>query len=128
MRPLPTAHEFVVATLEASPEFHQGKLRAIGLHDAVLAFLLSPSAKARTYAMRTRVRSRFDPADAVPGFRLLAQADACSPHTARVRRGGDHRAPGAPDSASRCSGASSPSRRRRRGRDTPSTRYEIRLL
>jgi hypothetical protein len=50
-RPLASAHDFLVETLQASPEFHQGKLRAIGLHEAVLALLLSPSPKARTYAI-----------------------------------------------------------------------------
>jgi hypothetical protein len=50
-RPLPSAHDFLVETLEASPEFHQGKLRGLGLHDAVLLLLVSPSAKARKYAI-----------------------------------------------------------------------------
>jgi hypothetical protein len=50
-RPLESAHEFLVETLQASPEFHQGKLKAIGLHDAVLALLVSPSKKARGYAI-----------------------------------------------------------------------------
>ncbi len=50
-RPLGSAHEFLVDTLRASPELHQGRLRAIGLHDAVLALLLSPSKKARAYAV-----------------------------------------------------------------------------
>lgn len=50
-RPLGSAHEFLVETLRASPELHQGRLRAIGLHDAVLALLQSPSKKARAYAV-----------------------------------------------------------------------------
>ncbi len=50
-RPLESAHELVVETLEASPEFHQGKLAALGLHDAVLSLLDSPSQKARKYAI-----------------------------------------------------------------------------
>ena len=50
-RPLPTAHEFLVDTLQASPEFHQSKLRGLGLHETVLALLLSPSQKARSYAI-----------------------------------------------------------------------------
>jgi hypothetical protein len=50
-RPLESAHDFLVETLEGSPEFHQGKLRALGLHDAVLALLTSPSQKARVYAV-----------------------------------------------------------------------------
>ncbi len=50
-RPLETAHDFVIETLEASPEFHQGKLKSLGLHEPVLALLDSPSAKARKYAI-----------------------------------------------------------------------------
>ncbi|ADO67993.1 hypothetical protein [Stigmatella aurantiaca] len=50
-RPLGSAHEFLVETLQGSPEYHQGKLRALGLHEAVLALLESPSAKARAYAI-----------------------------------------------------------------------------
>ncbi|MCP3099323.1 hypothetical protein LZ198_10620 [Myxococcus sp. K15C18031901] len=50
-RPLESAHEFMVETLQGSPEFHQGKLRGLGLHDAVLALLESPSDKARAYAI-----------------------------------------------------------------------------
>ena len=50
-RPLASAHDFLVETLQGSPEFHQGRLRALGLHEAVLALLLSPSDKARTYAI-----------------------------------------------------------------------------
>lgn len=50
-RPLTTAHEFLVETLLGAPEFHQGKLRALGLHEAVLKLLESPSQKARTYAV-----------------------------------------------------------------------------
>ncbi|WP_394822785.1 hypothetical protein [Pendulispora albinea] len=50
-RPLTSAHEFLVETLDASPEFHQGKLKGIGLHEPVLALLVSPSAKARKYAI-----------------------------------------------------------------------------
>jgi hypothetical protein len=50
-RPLEAAHDFVIETLEASPELHQGKLKALGLHDAVLGLLTSPSAKARKYAI-----------------------------------------------------------------------------
>jgi hypothetical protein len=50
-RPLSSAHEFLVDTLMGSPDLHQSKLKARGLHDAVLELLLSPSAKARTYAV-----------------------------------------------------------------------------
>jgi hypothetical protein len=50
-RPLASAHDFLVETLEGSPEFHQGKLKALGLHEAVLKLLVSPSARARKYAI-----------------------------------------------------------------------------
>ncbi|WP_426756237.1 hypothetical protein [Myxococcus sp. Y35] len=50
-RPLGSAHDFLVETLQGSPEFHQGRLRELGLHEAVLALLLSPSLKARGYAI-----------------------------------------------------------------------------
>jgi hypothetical protein len=50
-RPLASAHDFLVETLLGSPEFHQGKLRGLGLHEAVLALLVSPSQKARAYAI-----------------------------------------------------------------------------
>lgn len=51
LRKLPSVHELVVDVLEASPEFHQGKLKALGLHDAVLSLLLSGSPRACTYAI-----------------------------------------------------------------------------
>lgn len=50
-RKLESTHDFLVETLQASPEYHQGKLKAQGLHDAVLQLLRSPSEKARTYAI-----------------------------------------------------------------------------
>jgi len=50
-RPLASAHTFLVETLEGSPEYHQGKLKSVGLHDAVLQLLVSPDKKARKYAI-----------------------------------------------------------------------------
>lgn len=50
-RPLGAAHDLVVDTLERSPEYHAGRLRELGLHDAVFALLKSPSNRARTYAI-----------------------------------------------------------------------------
>lgn len=50
-RPLGSAHEFLVETLQGSPEFHQGKLKEKGLHETVLCLLTSPSGKARSYAI-----------------------------------------------------------------------------
>lgn len=50
-RKLGSIHEFVVETLQASPDLHAAKLRGLGLHETVLAMLLSPSEKARTWAV-----------------------------------------------------------------------------
>lgn len=50
-RPLASAHAFLIETLEASPELHQAKLKAVGLHEAVIELLSSPDKKARKYAI-----------------------------------------------------------------------------
>ncbi|HET9624279.1 MAG TPA: hypothetical protein VFP84_23055 [Kofleriaceae bacterium] len=50
-RPVPAIHGFVVALLRESPELHQSRLRALGLHDVVLGFLRSASSDARAYAL-----------------------------------------------------------------------------
>ncbi len=50
-RPLESAHEFLVETLQANPIYHQANLAAVGLHEPVLELLRSPSGKARTYAI-----------------------------------------------------------------------------
>lgn len=50
-KPLASVHNFIVGVLTDSPELHQSKLRGLGLHDMVLAFLESDSEKARTYAV-----------------------------------------------------------------------------
>ncbi|HEY3803238.1 MAG TPA: hypothetical protein VGL61_11555 [Kofleriaceae bacterium] len=50
-RPLPAIHAFVVQLLRDSPELHQSRLRALGLHDVVLGFLRSRSEVARAYAL-----------------------------------------------------------------------------
>ena len=50
-REVGAVHEFVVETLEASPELHPSKLRGVGLHEAALALLTSPSPKARAWAV-----------------------------------------------------------------------------
>ncbi|NMO15315.1 hypothetical protein HPC49_20425 [Pyxidicoccus fallax] len=74
-RPLASAHDFLVETLQGSPEFHQGKLRALGLHDAVLALLMSPSDKARAYAIEyARAHAQDLPAERLA--ELVAQGAA----------------------------------------------------
>ncbi len=50
-RPVPAIHRFVVQLLRDSPDFHQSKLRALGLHDMVLGLLASPAQEARSYAL-----------------------------------------------------------------------------
>ena len=50
-RPVAAIHGFVIALLRDSPELHQSRLRELGLHDAVLGLLRSPSAEARAYAL-----------------------------------------------------------------------------
>jgi hypothetical protein len=50
-RPLASVHEFLVDVLEGSPQLHQGNIASLGLKDAVLRLLLSPSPKARKYAI-----------------------------------------------------------------------------
>jgi hypothetical protein len=50
-RPIAGVHEFLVETLEGSPQLHRGRLKELGLHEAVLGLLLSPSPKARKYAI-----------------------------------------------------------------------------
>jgi hypothetical protein len=46
-----TVHEFIIKLLGESPEFHQSKLRGLGLHEMVLGLLRSESAAARKYAV-----------------------------------------------------------------------------
>jgi hypothetical protein len=46
-----TVHEFIIKLLGDSPEFHQSKLRGLGLHEMVLGLLGSPSSAARKYAV-----------------------------------------------------------------------------
>lgn len=50
-RPLESAHEFLVETIQGSPELHPSKLRALGLHEAALDLLASPGAKPRAWAI-----------------------------------------------------------------------------
>ncbi|MDP3277867.1 MAG: hypothetical protein Q8Q09_21970 [Deltaproteobacteria bacterium] len=48
---LPSVHEFLIETIDASPEFHKGKLRALNLHGMAVSLLLSQSPKARKWAI-----------------------------------------------------------------------------
>ena len=50
-KPLVAIHDFVVGVLTDSPEFHQAKLKDLGLHDMVLGWLSSDWAAARAYAL-----------------------------------------------------------------------------
>jgi hypothetical protein len=47
----PSAHELVIEIFSSRPELHPSKLEEAGLHDVVMGFLLSDSAKARKYAI-----------------------------------------------------------------------------
>lgn len=69
-RPLASIHEFVVDTLQGSPELHAAKLRGLGLHETVLSLLVSPSAKARAYAIEYARAQAQD----LPAERLVAYA------------------------------------------------------
>ncbi|MFO1351632.1 MAG: hypothetical protein U1F68_13575 [Gammaproteobacteria bacterium] len=51
VKPLKSAHEFVIKLLRDNPEFHQSKLKQLGLHDMVLGLLASESEAARRYAI-----------------------------------------------------------------------------
>jgi hypothetical protein len=50
-RPLPAIHAFVVQLLKDSPDLHQSKLKAAGLHDMVIGLLRSQASEARAYAL-----------------------------------------------------------------------------
>lgn len=50
-KPLEIVHEFVIRLLRDNPEFHQSKLKALGLHDMVLGLLYSNNSAARRYAI-----------------------------------------------------------------------------
>jgi hypothetical protein len=50
-RPIAAINAFVVSLLRESPEFHQSKLKQLGMHDVVIGFLRSGSSEARTYAL-----------------------------------------------------------------------------
>lgn len=48
---LDIVHDFVIKLLRDNPEFHQSKLKALGLHDMVLGLLYSSNGPARRYAI-----------------------------------------------------------------------------
>lgn len=48
---LASVHEFLIETLDASPEFHKGKLKSLGLHETALSLLTSASDKARKWGI-----------------------------------------------------------------------------
>jgi hypothetical protein len=50
-KPLASVHTFIVLVLLDSPDFHQSKLRGLGLHEMVLSLLDSESERARAYAV-----------------------------------------------------------------------------
>lgn len=48
---LSSVHGFVVELLKGNPEFHQSKLKELGLHDMVVGLLTSDDSKASAYAV-----------------------------------------------------------------------------
>jgi hypothetical protein len=50
-KPLASVHEFLIETLDASPELHKGKLKVLGLHETAVSLLVSPSEKARKWGI-----------------------------------------------------------------------------
>lgn len=50
-KPLEIVHAFVLKLLRDNPEFHQSKLKKLGLHDMVLGLLYSNNSAARRYAI-----------------------------------------------------------------------------
>ncbi|MFO0600689.1 MAG: hypothetical protein U0228_35600 [Myxococcaceae bacterium] len=50
-RPIASVHELLVEIIQNTPELHPAKLEGLGLKNAVLALLLSPSATARKFAV-----------------------------------------------------------------------------
>lgn len=50
-KPLDIVHDFVIKLLRDNPEFHQSKLKALGLHAMVLGLLYSGNGPARRYAI-----------------------------------------------------------------------------
>jgi hypothetical protein len=80
-RSLPAIHRFVVQLLRDSPDFHQSKLRALGLHDMVLALLASPANEARAYALEYAAAHAAD-AD-LPVDELVRLVELSYPDTAR---------------------------------------------
>lgn len=48
---LDIVHDFVIKLLRDNPEFHQSKLKQLGLHDMVLGLLYSNNSPARRYAI-----------------------------------------------------------------------------
>ncbi len=50
-KPLEIVHDFIIKLLRDNPEFHQSKLKQLGLHDMVLGLLYSNNSPARRYAI-----------------------------------------------------------------------------
>lgn len=48
---LDIVHDFIIKLLRDNPEFHQSKLKQLGLHDMVLGLLYSDNSPARRYAI-----------------------------------------------------------------------------
>lgn len=86
-RPLGGIHDFVVDTLQGSPEFHAAKLKGLGLHETALSLLLSPSQKARTYAIEyARAHAQDLPAERLVEYALCPHKDTTAWALALLQR------------------------------------------
>lgn len=70
-RPIAAVHDLLVEILQNTPELHPAKLQGLGLRDAVLSLLLSPSAGARKFAIEyARAHATDLPATALVDYAL----------------------------------------------------------
>ncbi len=75
-RPIAAVHELLVDILVNTPELHPAKLEGLGLKQAVLSLLLSPSVAARKYAIEyARAHATELPPAVVVEYALLGEAD-----------------------------------------------------
>ncbi len=75
-RPIAAVHELLVDILQNNPELHPAKLEGLGLKNAVLSLLLSPSAAVRKYAVEyARAHATDLPPAALVEYALTGEAE-----------------------------------------------------
>lgn len=75
-RPIAAVHELLVEVLQNTPELHPAKLAGLGLKDAVLSLLLSPSVTAQKFAIEyARAHATDLPASALVDYALSGAND-----------------------------------------------------